>query len=56
MLFSTPKFDQKADPQESLMGLIKQLYDDGDDDMKRTIRKAWHESQTKKSADADEAI
>ncbi|OZC07201.1 CS domain protein [Onchocerca flexuosa] len=53
---STPKFDQKADPQESLMGMIKQLYDDGDDDMKRTIRKAWHESQTKKSADLDEPM
>ncbi|VDM97708.1 unnamed protein product [Thelazia callipaeda] len=47
--FSTPKFDQKSDPQESLMTLMKQLYEDGDDEMKRTIRKAWHESQTKRS-------
>ncbi|VDK68299.1 unnamed protein product [Litomosoides sigmodontis] len=53
---STPKFDQKSDPQESLMGLIKQLYDDGDDDMKRTIRKAWHESQTKKNLESDESV
>ncbi|KAM3716635.1 Calcyclin-binding protein [Dirofilaria immitis] len=53
---STPKFDQKADPQESLMGMIKQLYDDGDDDMKRTICKAWHESQTKKNANLDEPM
>ncbi|VDK17405.1 unnamed protein product [Anisakis simplex] len=42
-----PKFDEKADPQESLMTMMKQLYDEGDDDMKRTIRKAWHESQNK---------
>ncbi|KAL3986265.1 SGS domain family protein [Acanthocheilonema viteae] len=53
---STPKFDQKADPQESLMSMIKQLYDDGDDDMKRTICKAWHESQTKKNVDPDESM
>ncbi|EFO16839.1 hypothetical protein LOAG_11664 [Loa loa] len=53
---SAPKFDQKADPQESLMNMMKQLYDEGDDDMKRTIRKAWHESQTKKSLDPDESM
>uniref|UniRef100_A0A914ZRR3 Calcyclin-binding protein n=2 Tax=Parascaris univalens TaxID=6257 RepID=A0A914ZRR3_PARUN len=51
---STPKFDEKADPQESLMNMMKQLYDEGDDEMKRTIRKAWHESQTKKGAIFDE--
>uniref|UniRef100_A0A1I8EXR4 SGS domain-containing protein n=1 Tax=Wuchereria bancrofti TaxID=6293 RepID=A0A1I8EXR4_WUCBA len=51
---STPKLDQKADPQESLMSLMKQLYDEGDDDMKRTICKAWHESQTKKNLNPDE--
>uniref|UniRef100_F1L4X7 Calcyclin-binding protein n=1 Tax=Ascaris suum TaxID=6253 RepID=F1L4X7_ASCSU len=51
---STPKFDEKADPQESLMNMMKQLYDEGDDEMKRTIRKAWHESQTKKGAMFDE--
>ncbi|GMS82065.1 hypothetical protein PENTCL1PPCAC_4240, partial [Pristionchus entomophagus] len=40
--------DESKDPQESLMGMMKQMYDDGDDEMKRTIRKAWHESQSKK--------
>lgn len=45
----TPKFDEKADPQESLMSMMKQMYEEGDDEMKRTIRKAWHESQTKKN-------
>lgn len=43
-----PDFDEKADPQESLMKMMKQMYDDGDDEMKRTIRKSWHESQSKK--------
>ncbi|VDD88840.1 unnamed protein product [Enterobius vermicularis] len=47
------KFDEKADPQESLMKMMKQMYDEGDDDMKRTIRKAWHESQTNKAKNPD---
>jgi len=37
------------DPNGSLMTLMKQMYDDGDDEMKRTIKKAWCESQDKKS-------
>jgi hypothetical protein len=31
------------------MNLMKQMYDDGDDEMKRTIRKTWAESQDKKA-------
>ncbi|KAG8198124.1 hypothetical protein JTE90_020947 [Oedothorax gibbosus] len=47
-----PKFDNKeADPSASLMTLMKQMYDDGDDDMKRTIAKAWTEARDKKSPD-----
>ncbi|CAD6186695.1 unnamed protein product [Caenorhabditis auriculariae] len=38
-----PKFDDKADPQAALMDMMKKMYDDGDDEMKRSIRKAWHE-------------
>ncbi|VDO05669.1 unnamed protein product [Haemonchus placei] len=46
-----PKFDDKLDddPQASLMNMMKQMYEEGDDEMKRTIRKAWHEGQTKKN-------
>lgn len=40
--------DEEEDPQAGLMKLMKQMYDDGDDEMKRTIRKSWHEAQTKK--------
>lgn len=29
------------------MKMMKQMYDDGDDEMKRTIRKAWYEGQNK---------
>lgn len=38
---------EKADPSEGLMSLMKNMYDQGDDEMKRTIAKAWHESRTK---------
>uniref|UniRef100_A0A7I4YU84 Calcyclin-binding protein n=1 Tax=Haemonchus contortus TaxID=6289 RepID=A0A7I4YU84_HAECO len=46
-----PKFDDKIDddPQASLMNMMKQMYEEGDDEMKRTIRKAWHEGQNKKN-------
>ena len=44
----TPKPDKNEDPSASLMGLMKQMYQDGDDEMKRTIAKAWHESQEKR--------
>jgi calcyclin binding protein len=35
------------DPSESLMGLLQQMYNDGDDEMKRTIAKSWTESRNK---------
>ena len=43
-----PKVDETEDPSGNLMGMLKQMYDDGDDDMKRTIAKAWTESRDKK--------
>uniref|UniRef100_A0A915MA64 SGS domain-containing protein n=1 Tax=Meloidogyne javanica TaxID=6303 RepID=A0A915MA64_MELJA len=45
----TPKFDKDEDPQASLMNMMKQMYDEGDDEMKRTIRKSWYEAQNKKT-------
>lgn len=30
------------------MNLMKKMYEEGDDEMKRTINKAWTESQDKK--------
>jgi len=44
----TPKADEGADPSANLMTMMKQMYDDGDDEMKRTITKAWTESQSGK--------
>ncbi|KAI1730487.1 CS domain-containing protein [Ditylenchus destructor] len=46
-----PKLDDSGDPQDSLMQVMKSLYDTGDDEMKRNIRKTWHESQSKKAGE-----
>ncbi|KAM6918222.1 calcyclin-binding protein [Xenentodon cancila] len=43
-----PNVDENGDPSEGLMSMLKKIYDEGDDDMKRTINKAWSESQEKK--------
>ncbi|KAH3757316.1 Calcyclin-binding protein [Pelomyxa schiedti] len=42
-----PKMEDK-DPSKGLMEMMKNLYDDGDDEMKRMIAKTWTESQDKK--------
>ncbi|CDJ59955.1 calcyclin binding protein, putative [Eimeria maxima] len=43
-----PKLDPSADPSESIMSMMKSLYNEGDSEMKRTIAKAWTESQERK--------
>ncbi|XP_028283263.1 calcyclin-binding protein [Parambassis ranga] len=43
-----PAMNENADPSDGLMSMLKKIYDDGDDEMKRTINKAWSESQEKK--------
>ena len=40
--------DKGEDPGAGIMQMMQKMYDEGDDDMKRTIKKAWHESQEKK--------
>ncbi|CAG9766077.1 unnamed protein product [Ceutorhynchus assimilis] len=44
-----PSFDNddKSDPSASLMSIMRNMYETGDDEMKRTIAKAWTESQDK---------
>lgn len=44
---SKPKLDENSDPQEGLMTLMKKMYEEGDDEMKKTIAKAWTESRDK---------
>lgn len=52
---SMPKIDEKADPQEGLMSMMKKMYEEGDDEMKRTISKAFMESREKQSKGVDMA-
>lgn len=49
-----PKVDKDEDPGVGLMKLMQQMYNDGDDEMKRTIAKAWHESQEKRAKGIDD--
>ncbi len=37
-----------GDPGAGLMKLMKKMYDEGDDDLKRTITKSWYEAQEKR--------
>lgn len=41
-----------GDPSASLMNMMKQMYDEGDDEMKRTIAKAWTEARDKQQSGA----
>jgi len=45
-----PKLDESKDPGDSLMTMMKQMYEEGDDEMKRTITKAWVESREKQAS------
>jgi len=42
-----PSMDKNEDPSASIMNLMKKMYSEGDDDMKRTIAKAWTEARGK---------
>ncbi len=38
---SSKKDDKDADPSGSLMNMMKELYETGDDTVKRTIAESW---------------
>jgi calcyclin binding protein len=40
--------DAKEDPNAAIMDLMRKMYDEGDDEMKRTIQKAMWEGHNKK--------
>lgn len=46
-----PNLDKEKDPMAGIMDLMKNMYEDGDEDMKRTIAKAWSDARTGKVAD-----
>jgi len=48
-----PKMNEDGDPGSGLMDMMKQMYEEGDDEMKRTIAKAWTESRDKAQGGID---
>jgi len=39
--------DKAKDPSASMMDMMKKMYEEGDDNMKRTIAEAWTKSRDK---------
>ncbi|KAI3982448.1 hypothetical protein MKX01_041286 [Papaver californicum] len=46
-----PGLEKERDPMTGIMDLMKNMYEEGDEDMKRTIAKAWMDARSGKSAD-----
>ncbi|CAO2842184.1 unnamed protein product [Amaranthus hypochondriacus] len=46
-----PNLDKEKDPMAGIMDLMKNMYEEGDEDMKRTIAKAWSDARSGKTAD-----
>ncbi|XP_042465819.1 calcyclin-binding protein-like [Zingiber officinale] len=46
-----PNLGQEKDPMAGIMDLMKNMYEEGDDEMKRTIAKAWSDARSGKTAD-----
>lgn len=47
-----PKLDDNKDPMAGIMDLMKNMYEEGDEEMKRTIAKAWTDARSGKTADS----
>ncbi|KAG6407207.1 hypothetical protein SASPL_130191 [Salvia splendens] len=46
-----PSLEKERDPMAGIMDLMKNMYEEGDEDMKRTIAKAWSDARSGKAAD-----
>ncbi|CAK7350205.1 unnamed protein product [Dovyalis caffra] len=46
-----PSLDEKRDPMAGIMDLMKNMYEEGDEEMKRTIAKAWTDARSGNAAD-----
>lgn len=46
-----PSMDKEKDPMAGIMDLMKNMYEEGDEDMKRTIGKAWTDARSGKTMD-----
>ncbi|KAG1368782.1 hypothetical protein COCNU_14G012500 [Cocos nucifera] len=47
-----PSLDKDKDPMAGILDLMKNMYKEGDDDMKRTTGKAWSDARSRKIADS----
>ncbi|KAI4295447.1 hypothetical protein L6164_035494 [Bauhinia variegata] len=47
-----PNLDKEKDPMAGIMDLMKNMYEEGDEEMKRTIAKAWTDARSGKTADS----
>lgn len=47
-----PKLDKEKDPMAGIMDLMKNMYEEGDEEMKKTIAKAWTDARSGKTADS----
>ncbi|KAL7089366.1 hypothetical protein ACP275_13G183300 [Erythranthe tilingii] len=50
-----PNLDKEKDPMAGIMGLMKNMYEEGDEEMKRTIAKAWTDARSGKAADPSQS-
>ncbi|XP_076626461.1 calcyclin-binding protein [Colletes latitarsis] len=46
---SVPDMDNNSDPNAVIMNMMKKIYNEGDDELKKTIAKAWTENQENKA-------
>ncbi|KAJ9565663.1 hypothetical protein OSB04_001629 [Centaurea solstitialis] len=44
-----PSLDKERDPMAGIMDLMKNMYEEGDDEMKKTIAKAWTDARSDSS-------
>ena len=47
--FTPDASEPGEDPSQGLMKMMKKMYEEGDDEMKRTIAKAWTEGNQKRN-------
>ncbi|KAF2316707.1 hypothetical protein GH714_042048 [Hevea brasiliensis] len=46
-----PNLDKEQDPMAGIMDIMKNMYEEGDDETKRNIAKAWSDARSGKAAD-----
>ncbi|CAN8290700.1 unnamed protein product [Cochlearia groenlandica] len=46
-----PSFEKEKDPMAGIMDLMKNMYEGGDEEMKKTIAKAWTDARSGKTQD-----